>query len=395
MIKFRYCFLCPIVVLIPILLFTFCGEKSKERKITQETKEVKPGEFPETGPVSVRKYDVPPGADPSVPPEQGGKGFTGEGWETSTTFKSYADPNAKKGGVLTLAMGEFPNTFRAIGKESNTTDISLINNLVYESMLGFEAESMEYKPSLATHWKISDDRKTFWFRIDPNARWSNGNPVTAYDVVASWKIRIDEGIESPSTKMTYEKYEFTSESKYIVKVTVKANDWKLFLYSSGMSVFPASHLDKIDGKGYLEKYQFNMLPGTGPYILDGTKTQKGVQVVMRRRSDYWAAHKPENKGYYNFDELKWIIIRDENLRKEKFKKGEYDLYSINRAQWWVQEFDLKDESFDALHRGLIQKRKCFNYEPKGLSGIAFNMRKPPFDDIRVRKAFSHLFNVEQ
>lgn len=375
------------------LLFVVCGNK----KGTQQSAE---GEgsaavFAENGPVSVKKYTTAPGADPEVSSEMGGAGFSGEGWQTNTSFKSYADPNAKKGGSITLAIGEYPSTFRIMGKESNQVLLSIMGGLVYETMLSFDAETMDYRPLLATHWKISDDKKTFWFRIDPDARWSDGKPVTAHDVVASWKINIDPGLEDPMSKMTYEKYEFIAESKYIVKVHVKENDWKLFLWASqSLPIMPGHYLEKIDGKGYLEKYQYRMMPGSGPYVLDVGNTENGAQVVFRRRSDYWAENEPWNKGQFNFDQIKWIVIRDDNLMKEKFKKGEFDFYSINRAAWWVNEFSVDDESFDALHRGLIKKRKCFNFDPKGFTGLAFNMRKAPFDDIRIRKAFAMLWNVD-
>ncbi|MBN1980537.1 MAG: hypothetical protein JW795_03335, partial [Chitinivibrionales bacterium] len=291
---------------------------------------------------------------------------------------------------------EFPSTLRAYGKESNQQILSILNGLVFETLLSFEFETMEYKPLLATHWKISEDKKTYWFRINPDARWSDGNPVIAADVIATWKLLIDDGIEEPSSKMTWSKYEYFEESRYIVKVVIKEDDWKLFLWASqSMLILPSHYLSKIDGKGYLQKYQDVMMPGTGPYVLDGAKTQKGTQIVMRRRSDYWAQSLPQRKGMFNFDELKMVVVADDNLQKEKFKKGDFDLYGVNRAAWWVNEFNLEDKAFEALNRGLIKKRKIYNYEPKGLSGLAFNMRKPPFDDIRIRKAFAMLWNIDQ
>ena len=83
----------------------------------------------------------------------------------------------------------------------------------------------------------------------------------------------------------------------------------------------------------------------------------------------------------------------QKTRFEKFKKGDFDLYQVSRAQWWAEE--LTPQKVDAVKRGLIQKRKIFNYEASGMSGLAFNIREEPFNDIRVRKAFAHLWNIEE
>lgn len=351
-------------------------------------------DFPLEGPVSAIRYDVPAGADPSVSAEQGGEGFTGEGWETNKDYELFADPNAKKGGTFISSFSEYPPTFRDVGKDSNREVLSSINELVYESLIDIDYTNLNYTPKLASHWKFSDDKKTFWFRIDPNARWSDGKRVTADDIVASWKLRIDEGILAPYSNNLYRKYKVEKVSTYIVKASVDEVNWRLFLYFGGMNIFPAHHLDKINGKMYLEKYQYKMLPGTGPYILDEGNTIKGQTISLRRRSDWWAASNPHNKGLYNFDEIRFNIIKEDVLEKEKFKKGELDYYEVANNSWWVREFDVKDPepSYDPLTRGLVQKRKVFNFHPEGVSGLVFNMREAPFNDVRVRKALAMLFN---
>ena len=116
------------------------------------------------------------GADPSVPAEQGGRGFTGEGWETNTDFDLIGDPRAVKGGDLREYQPDFPSTLRLNGPEANTALNDMIGSMVYETLLGSASDHSRLHSVLATHWQISPDKMTYRFRIDPNARFSDGHP---------------------------------------------------------------------------------------------------------------------------------------------------------------------------------------------------------------------------
>ena len=147
-----------------------------------------------------------------------------------------------------------------------------------------------------------------------------------------------------------------------------------------MSIFPAHVLQDVDGATYLKDYNFKLLPGTGPYVVDEADVVKGKVVTIRRRNDYWAEKDRRNVGLNNFDEIREIVVRDQNLAFEMFKKGDLDYYYVNISREWVEELN-----FDQVQRGLIQKRKIFNDNPSGIQGLAFNTRKPPFDDIRCAR----------
>jgi microcin C transport system substrate-binding protein len=367
-----------LIALFAVALFDGCGKS--RRKI----------EF-NTQPVSIKKFDTPPGADPSVSAEMGGEGFTGEGWQTVTDYNILGDKNAVKGGSIVMSIPDFPATLRTVGKDANSYFNRMAEYMMYEPLLQLDPVTEEYIPCLATHWKISDDKMKFTFRIDPNARWADGKPVTAEDVVATWKLQVDPGILEAYSNILYGTFEEpVAESKYIVSVKSKQLNWRQFLYFSGMSILPVHYIGNITGEQYLEKYQFEFVPGTGPYLIDIKDINKGQSIMIRRRSDYWAEKERFNIGLNNFDMVRFEVIQDPSLEFEKFKKGEIDVISVNRAQWWKERYD-----FDEYNRGLILKRRIFNENPNGVSGICFNMRKPPFDDIRVRQAFAMLYDREK
>ena len=329
------------------------------------------------------------GADPAVPADQGGKGFTGQGWETNTTFDLIGDPRAVKGGVFREYQLFFPGTFRIYGPESNLAAFSLIQNLTYESLLSLHPTTLEYIPALATHWQVSPDKMTYRYRMDPNARFSDGQPVTAQDVVASWTFVMDKGLQEPMSQLVYGKFEKpVAESKYIVSVKSKVLNWRNFLYfSASMPILPAHVLKEVDGPRYIKEYNFKFLPGSGPYIVNESDIVKGRSVTLRRRPDYWAEKDRRNVGTGNFDEIREIIVRDDNLAFEMFKKGDLDFFYVNIPRQWVQELN-----FDRVQRGMIQKVKVYTNAPVGIRGLAFNTRNPPWNDVKVRQAFTHFLN---
>lgn len=340
--------------------------------------------------------DADAGADPAVPAEQGGRGFTGDGWETNTEYDLIGDPRAVKGGVVRQAMmTDFPSTLRYYGPNVTAWDL-MLHELVYESLLMLHSTTLDYIPGLATHWRISDDRRTFRFRLNPNARWSDGKPLVADDVIASWRLNVDKSLQDPARNLIYENFEAPlAESKYIVSVRAKNENWQNFMLfccgarAGGLFIYPAHVLKGLSGDAYLRDYNYRMVPGTGPYIVGEQDVERGRRIRIRRRPDYWAAGHRRNVGLANFDEIQQLVVRDRNLEFEMFKRGDTDYFWVQTAQMWVQELD-----FDNIKRGLNQKRKIFNHSPEGIQGIAMNTRRPPYDDMRVRRALRHLFNRE-
>jgi microcin C transport system substrate-binding protein len=336
--------------------------------------------------------DADAGADPAVSAEQGGKGFKGEGWQTNTSFDLVGDPRAVKGGVLRDSQLSFPGTLRMAGPEWNTTVNYLINQGVYEVLLGLHPTTLAFIPSLATHWQISPDKLTYRFRLDPNARFSDGTPVTSDDVVASWVFQADKTLQDPYLYTELNKLEKpVAESKYIVSMKAKKPSWENFLVASnGLRIFPAHIVKTLSGADYLRDYNFKLLPGTGPYIVNDADVKKGLSISLRRRPDYWAARYRANVGTGNFDEIREVVVRDQNLSFEMFKKGDLDYTYVNISQRWVEELNT-----DNVRRGLQVKRKIYNNFPAPVAFLAFNTRRAPWDDPKIRQAFTLLLDRER
>ncbi len=344
-----------------------------------------------------KTYQGESGPDNSVPPELGGPGFEEIalelGWQdgaVSNEMLRYINPlNARKGGEIKGPIDHFPATFRSYGKDGGTTGSELLNSFVYQSLIDINPVTSEFMPVLASHWKVDEDRQTYYFRINPYARFSDGYPVTVDDVIATYELLTDEGILDPFRNQFYgEGYDPPRKiSKYIFSIRSREKNWKNMFYFGTTLILPAHYIGDIDGATYLENFHYKMPPGSDPYVLLDKNVNKGHSVTLTRLADWWDKDSPYYSGRYNFDKIKLIAVNDDNLAYAKFISGEFDCFFVNRAEWWKTKFD-----FEEVKQGLVQKRKIYNDNPQGIQGFAFNTRREPFNDPHVRRAFTLLFN---
>lgn len=349
-----------------------------------------------------KTVDTPEGADPSVPDSLGGAGFENlaeqMGYVTAVMKPDeavyFGDPNAKTGGEIRLTSSRYPLSFRPFffGPNANFTENSIMSSMSYQSLVSLNPLTLEYVPVLASHWKISEDKQTFYFRIDPRARFWDGKRVTAKDFVATWKLVMDPTILSPSMQQTYNKYEEpVAISPYILMVKAKENNWRSFMsFGASLVVLQADQIEKLTGKEFVDKFQFEQPIGSGEYIILSSDIKKEQSYKFTRRDDFWAKDDPMNKYTGNFDYIVFTSIVDNNtVEYETFKRGESDIfyYTSISIENWIN--DTKDE---AIKKNWVKKIRVKTDGAVGSAGIYFNSRKPPFDDIRIRKAFFYLFD---
>ena len=306
-----------VVVVFAILVGASCGGGSTP-PASSNSGSSSPSSNPSTVSLDKNSYPVFPnadaGADPAVPAEQGGKGFTGEGWETNTDFDLIGDPRAVKGGVFREYQLYFPGTLRIYGPESNLAAFSLIQSLTYETLLTLHPSTLKYIPAAATHWQVSPDKLTYRYRIDPNARFSDGMPVTAADIVASWAFVMDKGLQEPMSPARLRQVRQANCREQIHRERQEQGPelaGTFSYFSASLPILPAHVLKAVDGPRYIKEYNFKLLPGSGQYILNEADIVKGKSITLRRRPDYWAEKQRRNIGTGNFDE-----IRSDRPRRE-------------------------------------------------------------------------------
>ena len=329
-----------------------------------------------------------PEGDSSVSAEDGGPGFTGEGW-TTIEPAPLGDPQAVKGGTMLTSMPNWPENLRIYGTGSNTFMNSIVQELCYESMLELDPNTQEFVPSLASHWKISDDQLKFTFRIDPRAHWSDGKPVTSEDVIATYRLIADETLVDPVSReaIVGKMNEPVAKSKYVFEVECKERNWRNFISLVGMSILPAHEIKGLKGSEYLDKYNFKYTATSGPYLVNPSDIKENESLTLTRRKDYWGAGLKRNEGVYNIDKIRFLVIRDQRLAFDKACKGELDFAVVYTAKWWVE--DLPAEPMELGH---LIAQKVYTKYPQGIQGLAFNTLKKPLDDIHIRKAIAHVYD---
>lgn len=331
----------------------------------------------------------PAAGDPSVPAALGGPGFTGEGWTTRAEISRLGDPDAPQGGALVTAIPDWPPTLRVIGKDANTVLLNQLADVLYTPLLALDPVTLDLVPALATHWQVLDDGARYRFRLDPSARWSDGRPIVAEDVLATFRLLVDPTLLQPSAALTYGAFDPpTALSPYVVEVRAKTKGWRNLLSFAQMTVLPASAIGSLSGAAYLDAYQFRPMPVSGPYELREADIVTNERLTIRRRADWWGEDHAAWDGRHNLAAITFRVVRDPRLALTMLERGELDYWWIARADWYMDELP----QLDAVRRGLLVRRRFFTDTPVGVSGIAINATRPPLADPRVRRALQLLFD---
>ncbi|WP_394036785.1 extracellular solute-binding protein [Xanthobacter albus] len=293
----------------------------------------------------------------------------------------YANPDAPKGGRLTLSqLGTFDSLNPFIVKGSAP---GFIRNYVVEPLMArsFD-EPFTLYPLLARALSTDAERTYVEFTLDPRARFSNGAPVTADDVLFSFALLRDMG--RPNHRLYYGKIA-RAEARDIrtVRFTFAGPDRELPLIMGLMPVLARGSTDPT----HFEETSLTPPVGSGPYTVGAVDA--GAAVTLVRDPRYWGLNLPVNRGLYNFDELRFTYFRDANTEFEAFKKGLIDARFEGDPARWETGYD-----FPAARAGEVVKELIPTGTPKPYSALVFNTRRPLFADKRVRQALIELFDFE-
>jgi microcin C transport system substrate-binding protein len=302
----------------------------------------------------------------------------------------YVNPGAPKGGRIATMPVSSINTFNHFNGYMLRGDpaygVMLLNgsSLIFDSLMARAQDEPDAVYGLvAESAELADDKRSVTFYLRPEARFRDGTPVTADDVVFTldtlkkkghprFQLALKDVADAMAPGPHTVTYRFTGENLRDLPLVVAT-----------LPVFSKAYYTAND----FLKESLDPPLGSGPYEISDFR--QGTYVTYKRRPDYWAANLPANRGQYNFDEIRFEYYRDRAVGFEAFKAKAYDLREEFTSKTWATEYN-----FPAVASGQVQKLTLPDGRPSGAQGMFINMRRAKFADLRVRRALDYAFDFE-
>ncbi len=298
------------------------------------------------------------------------------------SYLPYVNPDAPKGGRIVLGQhGSFDNLTPFIVRGVAAAGL---RDYVYESLLGRSLdEPFSLYGLIAKSIETNRDRSYIVFNIDPRARFSDGQPVTPEDVLFSWEQLKDKGL--PFMRAHY---------RTVSKATIQPGNAVRFDFEGHgnreapllLGLMPILPKHRFDAETF-EQTSLEVPIGSGPYIVGSVEA--GRSITYRRNPDWWGRDLPINRGRFNFDEVRFDYYRDATALFEAFKSGQISLRPEEDPARWAE-----GRALLAVAEGRMKIAEFDVGVPAGMAAFAFNTRRWPFNDARVRQALIQMFDFE-
>ncbi len=297
------------------------------------------------------------------------------------THFDYVNPEAPKGGTIRLGVPRTFDSFNPFIPKGTPGPSSTIDRLLSHS--GDEAFTEYGLIAETIEWP--EDRSWVIFTLRPEARWHDGKPITVEDVI--WTLETLKTKGRPFYRFYYGSVasaEKIGERRVKFTFTEKGNR-ELPLIVGELQILP-KHYWEAEGRDFT-KTTLEPPLGSGPYRV--AEFEAGRHIVLERVEDYWGKDLPVNRGFNNFDRIRYEYYRDESAIRLAIKSGRIDYRDENQAKAWALEYDVPP-----VRDGWLKKVAIQHQRPTGMSAFVMNIRRPVFQDWRVRRALAFAFDFE-
>ena len=285
-------------------------------------------------------------------------------WKNGAQLPDLGSPKAKKGGVYKSFLGDFPRTLRRVGPDSNG---SFRPYILDWTTMGFaqrhpnkpvvENGEFQFFPGIAKVWALDQKNRTVYIKIDPEARWSDGEEITTDDVFFMFYFYQSKHIQAPWYNNFYNStYEHVVRyDKYAFAVKLRVNKPDYAGHVLGLEPLP-EHFFRAFGADYTERYQWQFVPTSGPYHIKPADLKKGRSITLTRNPYWWAKDNKFWRYRFNPDVIRFTVIRDINKGFEAFKKGDLEMFGLSLPEYWYQKLADVDP---LVQSGYIEKKTFY------------------------------------
>lgn len=302
-------------------------------------------------------------------------------YEAGFSHYDYVNPNAPKGGGVRLAaIGGYDSFNPFIIKGRSAAGIGLI----YDSLLASSAdEAFSKYGHIAESVEVPSDRSWIIFNLDPEARWHDGKPISADDVIWSFNTLKEKG--APFYRFYYSNVAAPVKlGEHKVKFTFTGGENReLPLIIGELAVLPKHYWEGRD----FSKTTLEPPLGSGAYRIETFEPNRSITYVQV--PNYWAKDHPTQIGNSNYGTIRYDYYRDGTVAQEAFKAGEYDFRAENSSKAWATAYEIP-----AIKEGLIAKKEIPHNRSAGMQGFVFNLRNSIFANGNVRRALANAFDFE-
>ncbi|WP_299632383.1 extracellular solute-binding protein [uncultured Roseobacter sp.] len=308
------------------------------------------------------------------------------------THFNYVNPDAPKGGEISFsALGTFDsmNPFTRKGRGG------ALSTIMYESLLGEGTGGTtapadvfaEYYGLVAERLEYDEGKNWVIFYLRPEARFSDGTPLTAHDAAFSQQLILEQGLKSYADAVSKRITDIEVIDDHTIKYsfTPGISRRSLIEVVGGMTIFSKAWYEKTGAR--LDESRLDISPGSGPYMVDTIDVNR--RIIYKRNPDYWGKDLPFNVGRNNFDTIRVEYFGDENAAFEAFKAGEYTFRTEGNSRQWATAYN-----FPKVNNAQIVKKELPDGSPPTPTGFVFNLGREVFQDRRVREAIALGFNFE-
>jgi len=324
-------------------------------------------------------------------------------WEDGMYLPDLGSPNAKKGGTRFGRLQDFPRTLRTIGPDSNGSFRPYI--LDYNGMefahrhpteTDITATGHRYFPGIAQEWAVDKAGKRVFVRLNPEAKWSDGHPITVEDVFYMFYYYQSPHLQAPWYTNFYNR-NYTNVTRYDdLTFSIELPEAKPDMNSRVLELRPQpAHFYGTLGPDFVDRYQWQYAPTTGPYIVnpdDNRSMAKGRFIRMERNDDWWARDNKFWRNRFNYDVMHFTVIRDTAKAFEAFKKGELDAFSMTDAEYHYEKFP---NDTPLIQDGYVAKYTYYTDMPRPTFALWINSHRPLLDDVNVRVGIQHATNWQR